>query len=76
MSVTLNFLSHQLSSLTHLALGTLDQLGANLLEGLGLAAGQGDADLVDLGRLAEVLVSLVVRHLGDFFWLEKELMVI
>ena len=47
-----------------------------LFEVLDVAAREGDADLVDLGRLAEVLVSLVVRHLGDFFWLEKELMVI
>lgn len=31
-----------------LALGALDQLGADLLEGLDLAAGQGDADLVGL----------------------------
>lgn len=31
-----------------LALGALDQLGADLLEGLHLARGQGDADLVGL----------------------------
>lgn len=31
-----------------LALGALDQLGADLLEGLDLAGGQGDADLVGL----------------------------
>jgi len=31
-----------------LGLGTLDELGADLLEGGGLAGGQGDANLVDL----------------------------
>lgn len=44
-----------------LGLGALDELGRDLLEGLDLAGGEGDADLVRLGRLAEVLV-LVVRH--------------
>lgn len=47
-----------------LALGTLDELGADLFEGGHLARGEGDADLVRLGRLAGVLlVGLVVRHL-------------
>jgi hypothetical protein len=45
-----------------LALGTLDELGADLLEGGDLAGGEGDADAVDLGGLAALLVILVVRH--------------
>jgi hypothetical protein len=45
-----------------LALGTVDELLGNLLESLDLAGGQGDADLVSLGRLAELLVLGVVRH--------------
>lgn len=51
-----------------LALGALDQLGADLLEGLDLAGGQGDADLVGLlyndnkniGMLAKIC-SLLLR---------------
>lgn len=42
-----------------LALGTLEELGADLLEGGDLAAGQGDPDLVGLlynGRKMNVLV--------------------
>lgn len=45
-----------------LAAGTLNELGANLLEGLDLAGGEGDADAVALGGLAHILVSLLVRH--------------
>lgn len=45
-----------------LALGALDDLGADLLEDGDLAGGEGDADLVGLGDLAMILVSLVVRH--------------
>lgn len=51
-----------------LALGALDQLGADLLEGLDLAAGQGDADLVGLlycwGRTISMCdrVAMVVRR--------------
>jgi hypothetical protein len=47
-----------------LGLGALNQLGRHLLEALDVAAGQGDADLVRLGRLAKVLLGLVVRHLA------------
>lgn len=47
-----------------LVLGAVDELLADLLEGLDLAGGEGDADLVDLGTLSEVLL-LVVRHFGD-----------
>jgi len=51
-----------------LALGTLDELGADLLEGLDLARGQGDADLVDLGRinLRGLLCVLETGHVGGF----------
>lgn len=45
-----------------LALGALDQLGADLLEGLDLAGGEGDADLVGLGGLKVALLALLVRH--------------
>lgn len=38
-----------------LALGTLNELGADLLEGLDLAGGQGDTDLV--GLLQRLLVT-------------------
>ena len=66
-----------------LVLGTVDELLADLLERLDVAGGEGDADLVDLGALAEVLLWLVcellaealhsrmghrtVRH-GDWLW--------
>jgi hypothetical protein len=53
-----------------LALGALDELGRHLLERGDLARGQGDADAVSLGRLAEVLLGLVVRH-GDFRGLSR-----
>jgi len=42
-----------------LVLGTVDELLAHLLEGLDVARGEGDADLVDLGAIAEVLLGLV-----------------
>ena len=42
-----------------LVLGTVDELLADLLERLDVAGGEGDADLVDLGALAEVLLRLV-----------------
>ena len=45
-----------------LAAGTLDELGADLLKGLDLAGGEGDTDAVALGGLADILVSLLVRH--------------
>lgn len=44
-----------------LALGALDQLGADLLEGLDLAAGQGDADLVGLLYCWRKTVSMCDR---------------
>ena len=50
-----------------LALGTLDELGADLLEGLDLARGERDADLVDLGRiLVGGLLGVLERHDGGF----------
>lgn len=42
-----------------LALGAVDELGADLLEVLDVAAGEGDADLVDLGTLEVTLLWLV-----------------
>ena len=42
-----------------LVLGAVDELLADLLERLDVARGQGDADLVDLGAFAEVLLGLV-----------------
>lgn len=48
-----------------LGLGALEELSADLFEGLHLARGEGDADLVDLGALAaEILLGLLERH----FW--------
>jgi hypothetical protein len=47
-----------------LVLGTVDELLAHLLEGLDVARGEGDADLVDLGAFAEVLLGLVYEVLG------------
>lgn len=48
-----------------LALGTVDELGADLLEALDVTAGEGDADLVDLGTLEVALVALVVCAMLD-----------
>ena len=46
-----------------LALGALDELAAHLLEGRDLLAGEGDADLVDLGRIAlRRLLGVLERH--------------
>ena len=45
-----------------LALGPVDQLLADLLEGLDVAGGQSDADLVDRGAIAEVLLGLSIGH--------------
>jgi hypothetical protein len=42
-----------------LVLRAVDELLAHLLERLDVARGEGDADLVDLGALAEVLLGLV-----------------
>ena len=47
-----------------LVLGTVDELLADLLERLDVAGGEGDADLVDLGALAEVLLRLVCALLA------------
>lgn len=47
-----------------LVLGTVDELLADLLEALDVAGGEGDADLVDLGALAEVLLRLVCALLA------------
>lgn len=49
-----------------LGLGAVDELGADLLEGLDLAGGQGDADAVSLGGLAVALVALLVRRHLDW----------
>lgn len=46
-----------------LVLSTVDDLGADLLEDLDLARGEGDADLVALSRLLNILLVLLVRHL-------------
>lgn len=57
-----------------LVLGTVDELLAHLLERLYVARGEGDADLVDLGALAEVLLRLVcltvrcLRAWAIFLW--------
>jgi hypothetical protein len=48
-----------------LVLGTVDELLADLLERLHVAGGEGDADLVDLGALAEVLLRLVCALLAS-----------
>lgn len=49
-----------------LGLGALEELGRDLLEGLDLAGGQGDADLVDLlfGVSVVVLLVLISRSRG------------
>jgi len=47
-----------------LALGTLNELRGNLLEGLDIARSEGDADFVDFRAVAKVLFVLLVRHLG------------
>lgn len=48
-----------------LALGTLDELGADLLEGLDLAGGEGDADLVSLLYGRRTPVSKLERVSSD-----------
>ena len=50
-----------------LVLGTVDELLADLLKRLDVAGGEGDADLVDLGALAEVLLRLVCALLVGAF---------
>jgi hypothetical protein len=48
-----------------LGLCAVDELGADLLEGLNLAGGEGDADLVDLGGIGLAgLLGVLERH----FW--------
>lgn len=48
-----------------LALRAVDELSAHLLERRDLARGQGDADLVDLGRVAlRGLLGVLVGHDG------------
>lgn len=49
-----------------LRLCAVDELGADLLEGLDLARGEGDADLVDLGGIGLAgLLGVLERHFGD-----------
>jgi hypothetical protein len=45
-----------------LVAGTLNQLGADLLEGSHISARESDADAVALRLIAEVLVVLLERH--------------
>lgn len=49
-----------------LVLSTVDDLGADLLEDLDLAGREGDADLVALSRLLDILLVLLVRHFDGF----------
>ena len=52
-----------------LALGALDELAAHLLEGRDLFAGEGDADLVDLWRIAlRRLLGVLERHFDGSGW--------
>lgn len=52
-----------------LGLGALNELGGDLLKGLDLGGGEGDADLVDLGSLADIsLLWLLVRHRRYGYW--------
>jgi len=49
-----------------LGLCAVDELSADLLEGLDLAGGEGDADLVDLGGIGLAgLLGVLERHFGD-----------
>lgn len=49
-----------------LRLCAVDELGADLLEGLDLARGKSDADLVDLGSIGLAgLLGVLERHFGD-----------
>ena len=49
-----------------LRLCAVDELSADLLEGLDLAGGEGDADLVDLGGIGLAgLLGVLERHFGD-----------
>ena len=46
-----------------LGLGAVNELSADLLKGLDLAGGEGDADLVDLGGIAlGGLLGVLERH--------------
>jgi len=45
-----------------LGLCALEEFGADLLEGLDFARGQGNANLVDFRALAEILLGLLERH--------------
>lgn len=51
-----------------LALRAVDQLSADLLEGLHLAGGEGDTDLVDLGGVAGLALLGVLEGHGCGFW--------
>ena len=52
-----------------LALRALDQLRAHFLESLHFARGEGDADFVDLGALAEVAFGVFAVGHGCCGWL-------
>lgn len=56
-----------------LALGTLDELGADLLEGLDLAGGQGDTDLVGLLQrlLANGSHRITLHRIAALGWVVK-----
>jgi len=47
-----------------LRFGTVDELGADFLEGLDVAARKSNADFVDFRALAEVFLAFLVRHGG------------
>lgn len=54
--------SHRPLDTELLALSTLEQLRAHLLERRHLARGQGDSDLVDLGAFAEIFLGFLEGH--------------
>jgi hypothetical protein len=57
-----------------LALRAVDELAADLLEGLDLAGGQGDADLVGWRERREMLASEFPSHFADLIssWAQKQ----
>lgn len=58
-----------------LRLCAVDELSADLLEGLNLAGGEGDADLVDLGGIGLAgLLGVLERHF-EMGWCCREVLV-